>query len=148
MNRGSGLRRRTPLVAKKALKTRKVTGKSGHRDTGPSAATVDACLERASFSCELCLIGLGPDRGWDWQVQHRRPRQRGGSRKPDTNRPQNLLILCRSCHEVVESERTASYMGGWLVRQSADPAVEPVLIGGERFVLLTPDGRYAKEAGT
>ncbi len=69
----------------------------------------------------------------------------GGSQLPDTNLPQNLLVLCLSCHELVESQRSAAYAGGWLVRQNADPAAVPVLIGASRWVLLTVDGRYLDE---
>lgn len=66
----------------------------------------------------------------------------GGSQLPDTNAPQNLLLLCPDSHEMVESERTAAYAGGWLVRQQADPLTVPVLIlAVERY--LTSDGKYA-----
>jgi hypothetical protein len=66
------------------------------------------------------------------------------SQLPDTNAPQNLLLLCPPSHETVESERTAAYAGGWLVRQQDDPALVPVLIlARERY--LTADGKYGDE---
>jgi hypothetical protein len=69
----------------------------------------------------------------------------GGSQLPDTNQPQNLLLLCPDCHEMVESERTAAYAGGWLVRQGADPLDVPVLIVAV-LRTLTADGRYGRSA--
>ena len=115
------------------------------RRTGPSDEVVDLVLERAQHSCEMCTVALRPRRGVDWQLHHRRPRRMGGSQLPDTNAPQNLLVLCCSCHELVESQRSAAYEGGWLVNQHADPAAVPVLIGASRWVLLTVDGRYVDE---
>lgn len=112
------------------------------RNTGPSAEVVDLVLERAQWSCEMCTVALGHLRGKDWQCHHRRPRRMGGSQLEDTNSPANLLVLCLSCHELVESERSAAYEGGWLVRQNADPAAVPVLIGAARWVLLAADGGY------
>lgn len=116
--------------------------KSRYRSTGPSDEVVDLVLERAQYSCELDGAQIGDRRGVDFHVHHRRPRRMGGSQQADTNAPQNLLILCPDCHSTVESERTAAYAGGWLVRQNADPARVPVLIlAVERY--LTEDGKYA-----
>ena len=112
------------------------------RNTGPPDEVVDLILERAGYSCELCNIGLRDRRGEDWQAHHRRARRMGGDRRADTNQAVNLLVLCPTCHETVERERTAAYRGGWLVRQEAKPADIPVLIGAARWVLLTVDGRY------
>jgi 5-methylcytosine-specific restriction enzyme A len=69
----------------------------------------------------------------------------GGSQLPDTNLASNLLVFCPGCHELAESERSAAYAAGWLVRQDADPAAVPVLIGATRWVLLCPDGTYRAE---
>lgn len=103
---------------------------------------VELVLERAQYSCELDGAQLGDRRGVDFHVHHRRPRRMGGSQLPDTNAPQNLLILCPDDHAMVESERAAAYAGGWLVRQNEDPLRVPVLIVAvERY--LTADGRYA-----
>lgn len=118
--------------------------RSRYRSTGPSAEVVDLVLERASYSCEMCSVMLGHRRGKDWECHHRRPRRMGGSQLPDTNSLVNLLVLCPSCHELVERERAAAYEGGWLVRQNDSPTIVPVLIGADRWVLLTEDGRYRK----
>lgn len=114
------------------------------RQTGPSAAMVDALIERAQGLCE---VGgheiLGHERGRDWSAHHRLPRGRGGR-----NALSNLLLVCGSGttghHGSIESYRTGAYAAGWLVPTGMDPAAAPVMIGGHlrRWVLLTEDGRY------
>ena len=71
-------------------------------------------------------------RGWDWSLQHRRPRGMGGTRLAEINSPANLLLLCGSattgCHGYVERERAAALHAGWLVPSSSDPTRDAVLI--------------------
>jgi 5-methylcytosine-specific restriction enzyme A len=112
------------------------------RSTGPSQEVVELVLSRAQFSCELCTAALRPQRGVDWHLHHRRPRRMGGDRRPDSNSPSNLLALCPSCHEVLESQREAAHAGGWLLHDRQNPATTPVLIGAENWVLLEPEGGY------
>lgn len=123
--------------------------KSRYKRTGPSPEVVDAVLERASHSCEICGSGLGDRRVDDWQIQHRRPRGNGGTLRPETNWPSNLMLLCPGCHldgdEAVESRREAALAAGWLVHQGDDPATVPVVIHGPRLVYLTVDGRYSDD---
>jgi 5-methylcytosine-specific restriction protein A len=117
--------------------------KSRYRSTGPSAEVVDLVYERAQHSCELCLTAVGPQRGADHHIHHRRPRRAGGSSRTDTNLPSNLLLLCPTCHEVVESRRLKAYENGWVLRSESDPARCPCTIArGTRVVLLTNEGRY------
>jgi hypothetical protein len=139
--------RKTPLRARTGLESRSLLTRRASRmkrpkATGPVRDVVDLVYERANYSCELCLMGLGPQRGVDHHLHHRRPRRAGGSRRADTNSPANLLLLCPSCHDVIEVQRAAAYDGGWLVGASRDPASVPVLIGAERLVYLTGNGRY------
>lgn len=112
------------------------------RSTGPSSAVVDAVLDRAQHSCEVCTCGLGERRGVDYQIHHRRPRQMGGTRRPGTNYPANLLALCPTCHEQIESHRAVAYSMGWLLPQNADPAVVAVLVLRDQWKYLT-DGGYS-----
>ncbi len=118
-----------------------------HRVTGPSSTTVEAVLERAQWSCELCSAELGDRRGEDYSVHHRRPRQMGGTRWAGINLPSNLLILCGSattpggCHAFVESNRSASVAAGWLVLSRQDPAHVQVLIC-KVWKYLTNDATY------
>jgi hypothetical protein len=146
----SELVRKTPLRVKAGLTSRTALVRRQARTkkpkaTGPVRGVVDLVYERANYSCELCLMGLGPQRGVDHHVHHRRPRRAGGSRRAETNSAANLLLLCPSCHEVIEVQRTAAYDGGWLVGASQDPALVPVLIGAVRLVYLTDDGRYVDD---
>ncbi len=117
------------------------------RNTGPSSDVVDAVLERAGFSCEVCGHMLGDRRGVDWSVHHRRPRQMGGSRWAGINLPSNLLIACGSgtslCHGTIESNRSGAVAAGWLVLSNSDSASVAVLVRRERWVYLTNDGEYS-----
>lgn len=117
----------------------------GRRNTGPTPAVVDAVLERAMHSCEVCTAGLGDRRGEDYHVHHRRPRQMGGTRRPGTNYPGNLLVLCPDCHEQIESNRAIAYDMGWLVPQNEDPKTVAVLVQRDQWKYLTDDAGYADE---
>ena len=78
----------------------------------------------------------------------------GGTRRPGTNSPANLLLLCGTgtsgCHGRVETYRQAARQLGWLLQQDDDPSTVPVYLsylvtgptGEARNVLLTADGRY------
>jgi 5-methylcytosine-specific restriction protein A len=135
MRRGKPLRRVAPL--------RRTPLKPAGRSTGPARDVVDAVYERAAHSCEVCGTGLGPVRGVDHHLHHRRPRAAGGSRREDTNTPANLLLLCPGCHADIESRRADALNHGYLISQVCDPASSPVLIHGERWLYLTVSGRYA-----
>lgn len=116
------------------------------RSTGPNSAVVDVVLERAQHSCEVCGIGLSPQRGVDWSVHHRRPRQMGGTRWAGINLPSNLLVVDGSgttgCHGVLESHRAGAVAAGWLVLSRTDPAQVAILITRDRWVYLADDGTY------
>jgi 5-methylcytosine-specific restriction protein A len=105
--------------------------------TGPTKKTVQIVKDRAANHCERCGHNV-EDR--PAAVHHRRPRGMGGSRRPDTNSPCNLLLLCDPCHLTVESSRQISRERGWLVRQEHDPATRPVWLAGRGWSFLTPDG--------
>src|SRR5262245_33342840 len=101
---------------------RRTSLKSRPRATGPAQDVVEAVCERAAWSCELCRAGVGPLRGVEHHIHHRRPRAMGGTERAGTNLPSNLLLLCPPCHEVVERRRADALAGGWLVHQTDDPA--------------------------
>ena len=117
------------------------------RDTGPAKAVVICVLERDGWACVRCGGGLWGVRGVDYSIQHRRARGAGGSRRPDTNEPQNLLSLCGSavtgCHGWVESHRAEAQLNGWAIHSMADPLVVPVLYRDRGLVYLTADGSWS-----
>lgn len=115
------------------------------KSTGPAPEVVEAVYERAHWSCEICTGDVGDRRGVDHHIHHRRPRATGGSTRPDTNLPSNLLLLCPACHEQIESHRAVAQRMGWLVTQGTDPATVAVLVRRDQWVYLTAEGRYATE---
>lgn len=148
MKRGKPLQRKTPLVAKKPLAPgkglqAKSAPKNGRASTGPARDVVDAVAERAGHSCEICSAAVGPTRGVDFHIHHRRPRAAGGSRREDTNLPSNLLLLCPPCHEAIESRRGEALAAGWLVPQNGDPEETAVVLFGDRIRYLTATCEYS-----
>jgi len=116
------------------------------RATGPDRLTVEAVWGRSGGRCEISGVQLAGRRGEDFHVHHRRPRRMGGSRDPETNGVENLLLLSPEAHEHVERNRSEAYERGWLVRQDAIPAAVPVIVmvdGQPALVLLTDDAGYA-----
>ncbi|GAA4439670.1 HNH endonuclease [Phytohabitans houttuyneae] len=117
------------------------------RFTGPDAATVEAMRQRDGFQCVRCGGACHGERGRDWSAQHRRARGSGGSSRPDTNRLQNLILLCGSattgCHGWVESHKAEAERHGWVVWQAGDPLLKPVDHFLHGLVWLTEDGNWS-----
>jgi len=94
--------------------------------------------QRSRGVCERCLAAEAV------QIHHRCPRGAGGSaHRPEVNLPANLIDLCRSCHELVESRREEAYVLGLLVHRAQRPAEVPVTVGLPPFThrfLLDDDG--------
>lgn len=92
--------------------------------TGPSHDTRQAVITRACYRCERCDGPLDT-----MSVHHRRPRGMGGTRDETANWPENLLALCGTgttgCHGWVESNRTAAYDTGLLLRRGLHPHETP-----------------------
>lgn len=65
------------------------------------------------------------------QIHHRRGRFMGGTKRPETDLPANGLHICVPCHHYITTgHRIESYEKGWLVSQSADPALVPCMYRG------------------
>lgn len=63
----------------------------------------------------LCEVGVAADCARRCgQVHHRAGR--GG---PDPHQLDNLLCVCLPCHMWIESNRTAAYEAGWLIRRNS-----------------------------
>ncbi len=90
------------------------------RNTGPTKTVVDLVKTRADGLCERC--GLHPGE----QIHHRLPRRMGGTRRPEVNRPPNLLFLAAQCHTDVERNRLTAIGDGFLIPDGLWPADVPV----------------------
>lgn len=130
---------RTPREPQLPKRARRITVAA--RYTGPDKATRKLVRKRDGNRCILCGQN-GSRYGIPIDLHHRRPRGLGGSQRPDTNQPQNLILLDRICHEWVERNREAALYAGLLVPQWADPALVSLRIAPGRWVLLTPAGTY------
>lgn len=160
--RRTSLTAKTPLKRTTALTSSPLSASSKHRnsagnqrqkrvtakDTGPSEATVKLVGERDGWCCVRCGAACRGQRGVDWSVQHRRARGMGGSRRPDTNQPQNLILLCGSattgCHGYVEAEREIARGCGWAIGQSENPLLIAVAHAKYGPVRLDAFGGYAQ----
>lgn len=153
MKRSKPLRRVARLVSRTPMpRTSSVrSGAHRRRSTGPTAATVRLVLARATsvmgLRCEKNDELLYGERGRDWDIHHRRPRRMGGDPRPDTNKASNLLVLCRGCHDEIESHRADAYVHGWLLHDGDSPATVAVLIEhSSRWTYLTDAGEYSDQA--
>ncbi len=103
-----------------------------------------AVYARDEWRCMRCGIYI-PDSGRRWGLQHRRPRQAGGSRLLHTM--PNLVLLCGwvgdagTCtDQVEEQDRAGARRDGWLVPNGVTPEEWPV----RRW---TPDGPRWQQPG-
>lgn len=136
---------RSALHANQAVRRRQPK-KRRPRVTGPAESVVLAVLDRDGGCCVRCGGALWGERGRDFSIQHRRARGAGGSRREDTNQPQNLIAVCGSsvtgCHGVIERLRAEAREMGWAIRQSDDPLQVPVQHWQYGLIFLHADGGY------
>lgn len=99
------------------------------RNTGPTAAVLAIVHSRSGELCELCGVRRAE------HTHHRLPRRLGGTRRPEVNKPSNLVHLDASCHLWVESNRAAAQAMGLLLSDRADPRREPVQLRDGRTFL-------------
>lgn len=106
----------------------------------------ETVLARDNLACARCGCSIYLH---GYSIHHRRPRGMGGSKRPETDLPANLLTLCGSgttgCHGWVERNRGDALSAGFLLRQNQDPEEVPVQTIRGR-VLLTNDG-HADDVG-
>ncbi len=94
-------------------------------------------VQRSRGMCELCRRAPGTD------AHHRRPKGMGGDKRPDTHAVTNGVWVCSPCHhDRIHAHPAAARADGWMVRQSADPALVPLRDRLGDWFLLTPDGEY------
>lgn len=146
-SRTGQLRRTTPM--KRTATTHKTASRAG----GVSADTAAIVIARATIggvlSCELCGEPLTGQRGYDWALHHRRPRDG----RPDSHTAQNQLAVhgtsnVDACHGIIHANADGqSTTNGWLISRNARPVIDPLTVpvlvdNGKRWVYLTADGRY------
>lgn len=123
------------------------------RETGPSRATVELVVARDEDCCVVCGKPVSGMRGWDWSVQHRLRRGKGGTRREWINWPSNLVTMhghgTSGCHGRVESHRDWAREHGWAVDDGITrPAAVRMLhrpLG--LWVLLRDDGSWSPAPG-
>ena len=82
--------------------------------------------DRDRWRCVRCGRDLSDGSG---NLQHRRARGMGGTRKTDVNGRENLSL------------REEARRAGWAVTQADDPGLVPVTYPGGRFLLTADGGR-------
>jgi hypothetical protein len=120
----------------------------------PTTTTRATVLDRDEYRCVRCgcYVGFG-----EFSVHHRRPRGMGGTKRPESNLPANLLTLCGTgttgCHGWVESHRTSATADGLLISQHADPELIPVhtyrgkvLLSNDGMLTIVSPSRHAVHA--
>lgn len=140
----SPLVRRTPLASGTGLTRASGTEKPSRR---PAPSTSDGAralvVQRSGGLCELGLPGC-------WrracEVHHRITRKAGGrsgAGRRGADRVSNLMHVCGPCHRWVTGRPAESYGAGWSLREGADPALVPLVLGGAdpRLAYLGDDGR-------
>ena len=89
---------------------RKVGGrKPTSKPTGPSEATREAVRLRSRGWCEVGSLGCHMKAV---HMHHRLQRSQGGGHGAD-----NLLHVCRACHDLIHAEPQWSYERGWLLHR-------------------------------
>lgn len=106
--------------------------------TGPSKSTLVVIDQRSQGSCEFPECSSPAV-----HTHHRRPRRAGGTKRPETNLPSNLLRLCLAHHEWIESNRTDALAMGMLLHDSDDPSAAPVSTPHGWVLLDDQGGRTA-----
>ena len=89
--------------------------------TGPTKQVRDLVTRRDRGRCVRCGA-TGP-----CDIQHRINRGMGGTSDPAFNQPQNLILLCRACHEWVHANPRHAYKHGYSCHRYDHPEDVPIL---------------------
>jgi 5-methylcytosine-specific restriction protein A len=110
------------------------------RQTGFPPEVKATIRSRAQNLCEICGQHTS-----DLTAHHRRLKGMGGTRRPESQAVSAGIWVFALDHHRIHAHPQHSYEMGWLVKQSADPALIAVL-RRERWVLLQDDGSFIEEA--
>lgn len=114
------------------------------RDTGPTKKVRDVVMARDGGRCVRCGV---PVTGLPHSLQHRRARGAGGTTRPDTNLPANLILVCGTgtslCHGRIERKRHEAQGFGWAIPLAAScPADWSVWTADRGRIYLDDDGSW------
>ena len=117
--------------------------KKSRRKTGATDEVRMNVMVRANFRCERCGTSV---QSIPMSIHHRRPRAMGGTHRPETNYPSNLMALCGTgtsgCHGYLESNRTEAMDYGFIVPQYEIPSNVPVKTYTHGWVYLDDEGSF------
>lgn len=108
--------------------------------TSPTQKVRDSVFGR-DCSCVIC------GETYQLQIHHRRPRGSGGTSRPESNQPANLLLVCLEHHAWIESNRDTARQSGYLVPQHIDPE-NVLLVWHGAWAFLCNDGTVHRIAGS
>lgn len=112
--------------------------------TGPAPAVRRQVIGRDLSKCQWCGRHVRTESGW-YSLQHRRARGMGGSRRQDTDRAGNLVLVCGTgtteCHGWIEAHPAEASARGFRIAAGADPARVPIVDYAGHSWHLTDDGR-------
>lgn len=76
------------------------------------------CWQRDNGACFRCGSAV-----WEGDVHHRLARKAGGAnaRLSWINALENLLLLCRGCHNFIEDHPRLARAAGWMISGHQDP---------------------------
>jgi len=144
----STLTRRTPLRRTPWLRAlpEKPT-KRKPRPKGPALDVVRLVVQRDGGCCVVCAFPVLDERGYGWSIHHRR----GRDARPDSNRPQTLILVCGGsnvdgCHGRIHRSRREAEPYGWALTRhgNVNPLLVPCFVAAlDRSVYLTAAGTYA-----
>ena len=127
------LSRTTPL--RRTSVRKRPSAPAGATKTGDwSPSTREAVQRRSQGQCEVCDSQPATD------MHHRR------RRKERDHRVVTALHCCRTCHRGIHAHPAEARTYGWITYSTADPASVPLLIHGNRWVVLQPNGTYRTHA--
>jgi hypothetical protein len=108
----------------------------------------DLLYERSHGYCEVSGRLLDPE---TFDAHHRRIRGMGGTSRPDRDALWNLLAVDPGTHNAaragersIHGSREWSGPCGYLLSQEQDPLLEPILLMGQRWVLLGETTEYVE----
>ncbi len=83
-------------------------------------------LARSSGMCEVMVDNLCTYTAQD--IQHRRARGMGGSKRADTNTAAAGIAVCRACHRYLESRPLDAEANGWVIPNNRRPPLDPASV--------------------